>query len=211
MSGYRRPSGRQKRRNIQIVITEGLSEGIYLERIRARYGDIPVHTVNASGGDVKNLKRECLKLIREKDEGDIIAIVADVDEKTADEISEFENWCKHNSVELYISNPSFEVFLLMHFGDAKAWMTQGDLEDALSSSLGRKYCKARGIPMDDSSVMAAIDRAELSLTKGMDPIESVSKNKGSTNFHLLLFKIAGRLRRRKHPFRRIRIGTSAPG
>ena len=195
MSDFRRSSGRQRRKNVQIVVTEGLSEQIYLERIRARFGDIPVHAVNASGGDIKKLKRECIKLIREKEAWDMLAVVTDVDEKTADEIVKFDEWCKENSVELYISNPSFEVFLLMHYTDVKAWMSQEDLEEALTSHLGRRYDKSRGITVYEDSVKDAMNRAERSLPKDSDDVETVSRTRGTTNFHRLLSKISQRLKR----------------
>ena len=195
MSDFRRSSGRQRRKNVQIVVTEGLSEQIYLERIRARFGDIPVHAVNASGGDIKKLKRECIKLIREKEAWDMLAVVTDVDEKTADEIVKFDEWCKENLVELYISNPSFEVFLLMHYTDVKAWMSQEDLEEALTSHLGRRYDKSRGITVYEDSVKDAMNRAERSLPKDSDDVETVSRTRGTTNFHRLLSKISQRLKR----------------
>ena len=67
MSGFRRSSGRMKRRSIQIVVTEGLSEEIYLDRIRAGFGGIPVHTVNAGGGDIGRLKKECSKTVSDRE------------------------------------------------------------------------------------------------------------------------------------------------
>ncbi|MBO6084072.1 MAG: RloB domain-containing protein [Candidatus Methanomethylophilaceae archaeon] len=189
MNGYRRSSVRPKRRNIQIVVTEGLSESIYLDRIKARFSTLPVHTVNASGGDVKKLRRECIKLMVDREPKDMLAVVTDMDEKTPEEIAEFNRWCLKNDIELYISNPSFEVFLLMHFQEVKGGMSQSDLEDAIMRHNGRKYDKARGINISDDSVDAALERAGRALRKENDTVGYVSKTPGTTTFHQLVLKI----------------------
>lgn len=195
MSGFRRSSGRMKRRSIQIVVTEGLSEEIYLDRIRAGFGGIPVHTVNAGGGDIGRLKKECSKTVSDRERWDMVAVVTDMDEKSEEEIREFAEWCGRNGIELYLSNPSFEVFLLMHYQDVRGGMSQSDLEEALGRHLGRRYDKAKGIRVDERSVREAMDRAERSLPKNGDAVSAVASNRGTTNFHRLLEKISDRLKR----------------
>ena len=194
MNGFRHTSGRIKRKNIQIVVTEGLSEEIYLDRIRSMFEGVPIHTVNAGGGDIGKLKRECSKILLERERWDMLAIVTDMDEKSVSEIIKFDDWCKRNGVELYLSNPSFEVFLLMHYQDVRGSMSQSDLEEALGRHLGRRYDKAKGIRPTERSVAEAIRTAEHSLPKNIDPIAGVARFGGTTNFHKLLGKITDSLK-----------------
>ena len=194
MSGYRNASGRIKRKNIQIVVTEGLSEEIYLGRIRAMFEGTPIHTINAGGGDIGKLKRECLKIIHDRERWDMLAVVTDMDEKSVSDIEKFAEWCKHNNVELYLSNPSFEVFLLMHYQDVKGNMSQSNLEETLGRNIGRRYDKAKGIRLTEDSVREAIRRAERVLPKNSEPVQGVAETRGTTNFHRLLGKISDILR-----------------
>ena len=194
MSEFRRASGKIKRKNIQIVVTEGLSEEIYLDRIRASCGNSDTHN-ECGWGDIVKLKKACSKAVSDREKRDMLAVVTDMDEKSIGDIEELWEWCDYNGIELYVSNPSFEVFLLMHYQDVRGAMSQSDLEDAIGNHLGRRYDKAKGIPLDKKSVTDAIDRAERTLPRNADPIKGVAETRGTTNFHKLLMKISERLKR----------------
>ena len=189
-SDSRKPAHFLERRTVQIVISEGLSELIYLNTLRAKFEGMPINKVNARGGDIKRLKKECEKLIAEKDERDMIAVVMDMDEKDSGTVLDFERWCSERNIELYVSNPSFEVFLLMHFEDVKGNLSQTDLEEALSRHMGRKYEKSRGIKFTNQSFEEAVARAKKSVQGKNSPVRKVSVTKGTTNIHLLACKIA---------------------
>ena len=96
-------------------------------------------------------------------------------------------------IDLFVSNPSFEVFLLMHFQDVKGRMSQDDMEDALSRHLGRRYDKAKGIRIDEDMVRTDMGRADISIS-GKDDIATISSTPGTTNFQKLLSKISEQLR-----------------
>ncbi len=184
------------RKGVAVVVAEGVSEKVYLDRIRSRFDGMPVRTVDARGGDMKRLVKECEKVLSDKGAWDLVAVATDVDEKSPEDIAKLKAWCDDNGVELYLSNPSFEVFLLMHYEDAGG-ASQDDLESSLTRHLGRKYHKSRGIAVTDASVKAAVERGETSISGAGDPVGRIAVMPGTTNFQRLVRKIVGgkRLRR----------------
>ena len=97
--------------------------------------------------------------------------------------------CSENSIDIYISNPSFEFWLLLHFEDDKITYIQRDLENKLGKHLGTRYVKSVGINewIDDEDVKKALFRSKNLLPDG-DPIQC-AKTSPSTCVHLLIEKL----------------------
>ncbi len=125
-------------------------------------------------------------------DGDL-GVVMDVDNTPKKDLLEFVGWCEKNGIEVYISNPSFEVYLLMHFANVPSSSSQHDLEDSLGRHLGKRYDKARGIGISDESVRAALGRAERALPSKLD-IKDCIDRPGTTTVHRLVTKVASRFR-----------------
>ncbi|WP_400209758.1 RloB family protein [Candidatus Methanarcanum hacksteinii] len=186
------PDGRRKA--MEILAVEGSSEKVYFDRL-ARLGvtDMAVRTVDCHGGDIKKVRRvcECMLDDRNRKQGDSLGVVIDVDNTSKDEMLRFLDWCEGRDIEVYISNPSFEVFLLMHFIDVPSSISQHDMEGSLGRLQGRRYEKACGISISEESVKAALTRADKALPSRSDTVTCL-EHPGTTTVHRLVRKIASR-------------------
>lgn len=194
----RKGGARSSRRTAEILALEGASEKIYLDRlVRLGDTDLVVRTIDCHGGDLRNLRRICGTILDERERGlrseDFVGVVMDVDNTPKEEILGFIRWCRDRGIEVYLSNPSFEVFLLMHFSVVPGSLSQDGLEDSLSRHLGRRYDKARGIAISEDSVAAALRRADRALPDGSE--EGCLERPGTTTVHRLVRKIASRFQR----------------
>ena len=190
--GHRRPA------DVYVIVGEGASETLYFDMISRIFPGVSVHTCDAKGGDLRSMRQAVSREASRSGKNDRIAAVMDVDEKTPAQVGEFERWCRDKGVDLYVSNPSFEVYLLMHYRNVPSSLTQKDLEEALAVSTGRRYDKGRGIPVSEEAVMEALRRAESSLP---DPgnAEDVATRPGTTTVHKLVRAIAGLTGERAEP------------
>ncbi len=187
----------ERRRSVEILAVEGSSEKIYFDSlVRLGNTDMAVRTVNCHGGDLKNVRRVCECLMKDTNRmpGDFLGVVIDMDNTTKKEMLEFMEWCEEREIETYISNPSFEVFLLMHFIDVPSGISQHDMEDLLGRLQGRRYDKAKGIGISDESVKAALARADKALPPKSDAADCLERP-GTTTVHRLVRKIASRFER----------------
>ncbi|MBE6519918.1 MAG: RloB domain-containing protein [Thermoplasmata archaeon] len=182
--GHRRPA------DVYVIIGEGASETLYFDMMSRIFPGVSVQTCDAKGGDLRSMKQAVSREASRSGKNDRIAVVMDVDEKTPVQIGEFDRWCQDRGVDLYVSNPSFEVYLLMHYRSVHSSLTQKDLEEALSVSTGRRYDKGRGIRISEETVMEALRRAEDSLPDSGTAVD-VAMRPGTTTVHKLVMKIAG--------------------
>jgi hypothetical protein len=174
--GHRRPA------DVYIIVGEGTSETLYFDKISRIFPGASVHTCDAKGGDLRSMRQAVSREALRSGKSDHIAAVMDIDEKTPAQIGEFDRWCRERGVNLYVSNPSFEVYLLMHYRNVPSSLTQKDLEEALSVSTGRRYDKGRGIHISEEAVTEALLRAEASLSDSATA-EDVATRPGTTTVH----------------------------
>lgn len=196
MTRRRGNSSIERRKAVEILAVEGSSERIYLDRlVRLGNTDIAIRTIDCRGGDIKSVRHVCESMLkdRNREPGDFLGVVMDVDNTSKDEILKFIDWCEDRGIEIYISNPSFEVFLLMHFADVPSSISQHDLEDSLSRHLGRKYDKAKGINISDESVKAALTRADRVLPSKADSKDCLDRP-GTTTIQQLVRKVSSRFK-----------------
>ncbi len=201
MSQMAYPEGRGRHRrpaDIYVIVGEGASETLYFDTVSRIFPRFSVHTCDAKGGDLRSMKQAVSREASRSGKYDRIAAVMDVDEKTPAQVGEFERWCLDRGVDLYVSNPSFEVYLLMHYRNVPSSLTQKDLEDALSISTGRRYDKGRGIPVSEEIVRESLRRAEASIPNP-GTAENVATRPGTTTVHKLVRIIAGLTGERAKP------------
>ncbi len=118
MSQGARPEGRRRHRrpaDVYVIVGEGASETLYFDMISRIFPGASVHTCDAKGGDLRSMRQAVSREASRSGKSNRIAAVMDVDEKTPAQVGEFDRWCQERGVDLYVSNPSFEVYLLMHY------------------------------------------------------------------------------------------------
>lgn len=189
-TGYRNP----KDHGTHIIVGEGRSEKIYFDRIRSDYSNLLIHTADSKGGDIDRIKKGVNCEMSSFKKGDSVYVVMDMDTKTAKEIAEFDEWCSKKGVELHLFNPSFEVFLLMHYDDVSGSLSQEDLEQSITNHIGRKYDKGRGISLDEAMICDAVLRASKALPEKHSTVKDVALKPGTTTVHKLVKELADKLR-----------------
>lgn len=170
---------------MEILVVEGTTEKIYFDRL-GKIIDIPIHSIDCRGGDIPKIKNACKNEISKMKKGDTFDIVMDVDNTPVKDIREFAEWCLKRGIRIYLSNPSFEVFLLMHYSDVKASLNQKDLEESLSHKLKTKYDKSTGIPLKITMVSAAICRGKKAIADPLTALDCCLSKRGTTMAHMLV-------------------------
>jgi len=152
-----------------LIMVEGTSEKNYFRRFIGRNSKLKVIPVQSSRHDAVSIAeasvKKCVEYGISKSNGDRCAVVYDVDQNPRDKIFSSEKICTRAEAEMYISNPSFECWLLMHFRGVDGNCTQETLEDALTEAMGRKYEKSGKIneKINDKMVLEAIRRSGMKI------------------------------------------------
>lgn len=154
VNGPRRQSG------IVLVMGDGESEKVYFERLSDLCRNVHIKSVATAKTGPSVLIRKTKEHIRKSDldpkRGDIVAIVMDLDDRFAeDEIRRMEQECNELGFRLFLSNPSFEVWLMCHRRIPTHPCTAAELFDEMNDGMGR-YNKSKGIEFDDRSVCMAV-------------------------------------------------------
>lgn len=152
------PLGEQKREPAAHwkVVCEGHSELIYIDQLGGKIHGTTYKAYNAKGGDLTNIRQETENRSKQ---GQTIVIM-DVDNNDIEEIRRFRKWCEGKKIKLLISNPSFEVWLLMHYQNVSPSMDQYGLEHALDRYVTRgRYEKSKGIRVNKALIDGAVERA----------------------------------------------------
>ncbi|MDG6224564.1 MAG: RloB family protein [Candidatus Thermoplasmatota archaeon] len=119
--GYSRRRDRTRRSfNTVLVVCEGLkTERIYLKGLNERYGRVHILPVHSGSTDVRSMVRFAVGKRREyqfrEGDGNETWCVFDVDEKDDDELLQWIPYAERNGVMVALSNPSFELWYLLHF------------------------------------------------------------------------------------------------
>lgn len=113
----RRKRGQRPTRNKMLIICEGdKTEPIYFENYRTQQNNLDVIPIPSSRKDIGSIVEFAKKKMEYLDinGGDSIWCVFDCDENTDDKISTaYRNAGK--SINMCLSNPSFELWFLLHF------------------------------------------------------------------------------------------------
>ena len=187
----RRVGGRSQSRTM-LILTEGESEVRYFGMFKGRDHHVAIVPIVAKRHDSKNLVSFCASKVAERgidtDNGDTISVVIDMDQRSLSEIEEIESQCRENGFDLYLSNLSFEYWLILHFGNWTKASTQDELEEALSKHLGCRYVKSEGInsKIEGSNIDSAIEHAEARISDRLKRNEICSGLDPSTTVHFLV-------------------------
>lgn len=118
--------------------------------------------------------------------GDRVAIVTDLDLRYSEnEIGKMKEKCGRFGIELYVSNPCYEVWLLQHFRRFDRPSNPKDLPVYLEDELDGHYNKSDFFDWDLELVERAIRNATSLFGADCDPVWCVGHNP-STNVHLLV-------------------------
>ncbi len=107
-----------------------------------------------------------------------------------------ERRCDERGFHLYISNPSFEVWLLCHHRAPTHRYTPNEAVEELSAELGG-YQKSRGFELDDEMVDKAIANARALLPDEECSAEGCYRRNPSTMVHSLVKTILRRMSDRR--------------
>jgi len=166
MTRHRRRHGFREPKTFFVIATEGSrTEEIYFEALKPpRSSQIQIKILPSSGGDndpLKVLKR--LKAYASKNAltpQDELWLVVDRDRRQEEDLKKVSDWTAHSKNRgLTVSNPCFELWLVLHFRDCTAHAPAA-LQNILKSEL-EAYSKseydARAL---HPNVDEAIERAE---------------------------------------------------
>lgn len=104
------------------MVTEGVTEQEYVERLRQRIRSRHVALdIKAGGGDPSKALRKCkstFDLVRKDYDGAVI--VVDVDQH--DTLDAVLTECRSSGITAIVTNPCFELWLLWHSKDQRAYI-----------------------------------------------------------------------------------------
>lgn len=184
---FKRPLGERRYRKMFIIAVEGIkTEPQYFDLLNDDKWVIRVKCLkNIYGSDPQNvlksmgmyLKKEGLK------DSDEAWLVVDKDDWTNEQLSDLLEWSQsHENYGFALSNPKFELWLLLHFEDATGVANSRQCSERLHRHLPGydKGIDARKISRD--SILSAIRRAK---TRDNPPCEEWPKNIGTTVYRLV--------------------------
>lgn len=129
-----RKVGVRERRKKFVIVCEGTkTEPIYFRKYRTRYDNLEVIIPDSRCTDPKGLVKFCQEQIdyhplNFKD-GDVIWCVFDWDNNSQEAI--FAAFRKAKNVKLCLSNPSYELWYLLHFVDIFSKLNNDELKEKL--------------------------------------------------------------------------------
>lgn len=149
-----------------LVIGDGKTERVYFDGlIGDRGSEYHVISVEHDLSGVRQIMTRVGKLMKEKridpGAGDIVALVTDADVLTPGDFDRLAALCSKADVDLHISNPCFEIWLLQYFGRYSKSRSSKELEEEMNAALAPGgYVKGRWYPVFGSKVEVAVKNAD---------------------------------------------------
>jgi len=184
---FRRPSASRSYRKLFVIATEGdKTEPQYFDLFSSQTTTVTVKCLRSRG---QSSPPEVLKRMKEyiEDKGlkrtDEAWLVVDKDQWLDDQLIKLHDWSMtQTNYWLAVSNPKFEIWLLMHFEDATGAATSRECSEKLSRYLPG-YDKGR---IDKSKlkpgITTAINRAK---QKDQPPCTDWPRSSGTTVYRLV--------------------------
>lgn len=149
MGGYgKRKKGTRSPRKVFVIVSEGKkTEPIYFRRYRERYCNLSIKTPDSKCTDPVNLAKFAKEQIKQEGldlkNGDKIWCVFDCDENPNERISKA---CKiaGKDVIICLSNPSFELWYLLHFVPIQSKLSRSEVMDRLKAYI-KDYDKSEDV------------------------------------------------------------------
>ena len=173
-----------------LVVGDGKTEENYFDGITCVNPDIVIRSFGAGKtgiGQILKRTRTCMdKLGIDIRDGDRVAVVMDLDLRYGTkDVTTIEHECKNAGIELYMSNPCFEVWLLLHFQKFDRPSNPKDLIGFMEKVLNGPYVKSKLLKWDEIKVKRAIEFADSLYGKNFTNSECVLRNP-STTVHRLV-------------------------
>ncbi len=187
----KRKVGRRKRRKKFVIVCEGTeTEPIYFKKYRTRYDNLDVIIPNARCTDPKNLVDFCRESIEEYaldlKKGDVIWCVFDWDNNKQEAI--FTAFRMAKNVKLCLSNPSYELWYLLHFVDRFSKLNNDELKEILKRWIP-KYDKSKDyFELLENKRESAISRAKRlneMHEENMTDLKSIDSNPSTQVFKIV--------------------------
>ncbi len=187
----RRKEGVRERRKKFVIVCEGTeTERIYFIKYRTRYDNLEVILPDSRCTDPKGLVKFCQKSIEsyylDLKNGDVIWCVFDWDNNKQEAI--FTAFRKAKKVKLCLSNPSYELWYLLHFVDRFSKLNNDELKEKLERHIPN-YDKSKNyFELLESKRESAINRAkrlnEMHEKNGTD-LKSIDSNPSTQVFKIV--------------------------
>lgn len=176
------------------IFGDGESEERYFQGFRGRDPAMRVRPVAVRKTGVHAVLKQVDGVVRESGLdikcGDRVAIVMDVDYYTEEEIGDMLIQCDRRGYELYLSNPCFEVWLILHFRDFGKETDPKELVGLISSAMGREYRKSQGIDWNDDMLKRALRNAHSIQGREECTVDWCYHRNPSTMVHVLVESMA---------------------
>lgn len=196
MSAYKkRRKGIRKQRRIMVIVCEGKkTEMNYFKGFKTRYSNLNIIPLHGKCTDPKNIvwfAKEQIKEYRLKlNQGDGLWCAFDVDDSTDEEIKIAKDNANKYNIIVALSNPSLELWYLLHFENILSNITRHEVEERLKNFIP-DYTKSKIINhILENKLIIAIDRAKkLNEKHENDEIQLFSRlsNPSSQVFQLIEF------------------------
>jgi len=204
--GYRsRKEKTRKQRKRVYIVCEGKETGInYLNGFKERNSGVEIIPVHGKCTDPRGIvtfaeERMDCKWCIDFDEGDGVWCVFDVDENPSSVIKDMSEHASTKNIRIALSNPSFELWFLLHFKDVFSHITRQEAKSNLKKFI-KDYEKNNEVNNILSPNLAyAIKRAEKlnqSHESKNTPLLSAESNPSSQVFKLVNF-IKDRIKKNK--------------
>ena len=176
----RRASGRRRRKPVVYLICEGSETEIrYFKNFRSRECNIDIVPIPSQYKSADKLVQKVRATIGFSpyypDEGDMIWCVFDRDDNTNDMLAKAKRQALKEGYQIAFSNPSFEIWFLLHFQDQTTPVENCEAAIKLLKKKGRleQYEKNRDIyeqlkPLQEMAVKRAKKLAERLRTENID-------------------------------------------
>lgn len=195
-----------------LIMGDGESERVYFERLSDLCVSVGIKACATAktGPDVliRKTREYAKKHNLDPLNGDIVAIVMDLDGRfTKEQICDMDERCKELGYRLFISNPSFESWLLCHFRMPTHPYTPAELVEDLDRELDGAYSKSKGFDISDKMVDKAVGNARKLLSDEACTSYGCYRCNPSTMVHTLVEDIRRRMSKRssiRHPRLRLR-------
>lgn len=186
----RRKRGQRPTKNKMLIICEGeKTEPMYFKNYRTPQNNVDVIPIPSSRKDVGSIVKFAKKKLEDLDikGGDSIWCVFDCDKNTDESIStSYKNAGK--SINMCFSNPSFELWFLLHFSYTDASLQNEGLIELLKRQIA-DYSKSSDYfqtlePLTDTAVKNAKKLEKLHLDNGTD-LNSTQSNPSTQVYRII--------------------------
>ncbi len=198
-----RPKNTIRRQSgVVLIVGDGETEREYFLRLSSLCGSVGIKAYPAKKTGTDLIIRKTKEHVKEHEldpkNGDFVAIVMDLDDRfSKSQIEDMRKKCEKLGYNLFISNPSFEAWLLCHFRlPTHKYSSQAELEEELDKELKGRYKKSKGFDINDEMVDKAIVNAKKLLPEDECTPEGCYDRNPSTMVYRLVETIRKRVRGR---------------